>query len=61
MDWTSISHFLHMDGHGAYVWTVYGMMVVLIIVEIFGLRSRRHKAVTRLTREARATRDTREL
>ena len=60
MQWESLTHFFNMGGHGFYVWTAYSMMVVLAAVEIFGLRSRRIKAVTRLTREARAVRDTRE-
>ena len=41
MDWSSFSHFLHMDGHGAYVWAAYGMCVLLLVIELFGLRSRR--------------------
>lgn len=61
MDWTSLTHFLHMDGHGAYVWAAYGMCLVLIVVELFGLRNRRSKAAQRLTREARALRSTREI
>ncbi len=59
MDWSSFSHFLHMDGHGAYVWAAYGMCVLLLVIELFGLRSRRAKAAQRLTREARALRSTR--
>lgn len=60
MDWNSISHLLHMDGHGVYVWTVYGVAVLLAAAEIFGLRKRRAKAMTSLVREARAMRETRE-
>lgn len=61
MDWSSFSHFLHMDGHGAYVWAAYGMCVLLLVIELFGLRSRRAKAAQRLTREARALHSTREI
>lgn len=61
MDWSSFSHFLHMDGHGTYVWAAYGMCVLLLVIELFGLRSRRAKAAQRLTREARALRSTREI
>lgn len=61
MNWTSLTHFLHMDGHGAYVWAAYGMLVVLLVIELFGLRSRRSKAAQRLIREARALRSTREI
>lgn len=61
MDWTSLTHFLHMDGHGAYVWAAYGMMVLLLLIELFGLRNRRAKAAQRLTREARTLRSTREI
>ena len=61
MDWSSFSHFLHMDGHGAYVWSAYGMCALLLVIELFGLRNRRAKAAQRLTREARALRSTREI
>ena len=33
MDWTSITHFLHMDGHGFYVWSAYGMATFLVIAD----------------------------
>ncbi len=60
MDWNSISHFLYMDGHGFYVWSAYAMMLFLCVAEIFSLKSRRAKAVNRLTHEARAVRAARE-
>lgn len=34
MDWSSFSHFLHMDGHGAYVWAAYGMCALLLVIEL---------------------------
>ena len=39
MDWTSLTHFLHMDGHGAYVWAAYGMMVLLLLIELYGIET----------------------
>lgn len=59
MQWTSVSDFFLMGGHGFFVWGAYAMAVGLAVVEIFCLRARRAKAVTRLTREARAVRDSR--
>lgn len=43
MDWTSITHFLDMDGHGFYVWSAYGMAMFLVIAESF-MHVRRRKA-----------------
>lgn len=60
MDWDSFAHFIHMDGHGFYVWMAYGVTLLAVIIEIFSLKSRRAKAVNRLTREARAVRAARE-
>ncbi|MBO5658585.1 MAG: heme exporter protein CcmD [Duodenibacillus sp.] len=61
MEWTSFSHFLHMDGHGFYVWTAYGMLTLMVVSELISLGRRRVKAVNRLAREARANRAKREL
>ena len=60
MLWTSLSQFLDMGGHGFYVWSAYLMTAFVIVVELFCLKSRRARAVSRLTREARAVRATRE-
>ena len=57
MDWSSFSHFLHMDGHGAYVWAAYGMCVLLLVIELFGLRSRRAKAAVRVKSDLLTTID----
>ena len=61
MDWNSISHFLYMDGQTDFM---YGVLtsddVILCVAEIFSLKSRRAKAVNRLTHEARAVRAARE-
>ena len=48
MDWTSITHFLHMDGHGFYVWSAYG----LATFECFMHVRRRKAALDRVKKEA---------
>ncbi|HBC69509.1 MAG TPA: heme exporter protein CcmD [Sutterella sp.] len=58
MDFSSIAEFFHMNGHGFYVWSAYGMLVFLVLCEILTLRKRRVKIINRLIREARAVRDT---
>ncbi len=58
MGFTSFSDFLQMNGHGFYVWSAYGMLVFLIACEVLMIRKRRVKIINRLTREARAVRDT---
>ncbi len=60
MEWTSISHFFDMDGHGFYVWCAYLVTALAVVIELLSLRSRRARAVNRLTREARAVRAARE-
>ena len=60
MDWDSFAHFIHMDGHGFYVWMAYSVTLIAVILEIFCLKSRRAKAVNRLTRESRSVRAARE-
>ncbi len=52
MDWTSITHFLDMDGHGFYVWSAYGMATFLVIVESFMHVRRRKAALDRVKKEA---------
>lgn len=52
MDWSSITHFLHMDGHGFYVWSAYGMAVFLVICESFFLSRRRSSAADKVRKEA---------
>lgn len=59
--WDTVTQFLHMDGHGFYVWSVYAIALGLVVLEIVLLRKRRLAAVNRLSREARALRSVREL
>ena len=61
MNWTSLSEFIHMNGHGYYVWCAYGALLAGVVYEIFPLRARRAKICTRLAREARAAKSTLEM
>ncbi len=61
MNWTSLSEFIHMNGHGYYVWCSYGALLAGIVYEIFSLRARRAKICARLAREARAAKSTLEI
>ena len=61
MNWTSLSEFIHMNGHGYYVWCAYGALLAGVVYEIFTLRARRAKICTRLDREARAAKSTLEM
>jgi heme exporter protein D len=45
MNWGSLGNFLAMGGYAGYVWSAYGVTVVLIVVEVFALRARRRTAV----------------
>lgn len=54
MDWTSITHFLDMDGHGFYVWSAYGMAMFLVIAESFMHVRRRKAALGRVKKKRRA-------
>jgi heme exporter protein CcmD len=58
MDFSAVGEFFHMNGHGFYVWSAYGMLAFLVFCEIVTLRKRRVKIINRLTSEARAVRDT---
>ncbi len=53
MSWDSVVEFFRMGGHGYYVWSAYGFVVLGIIFEIFSLRARRRAICQRLMREAR--------
>ena len=52
MDWTSITHFLHMAGQGFYVWSAYGMARFFVSAESFMHVSRRKAALERVKKEA---------
>ena len=40
MNWNSVGEFINMGGYGFYVWGSYGMVAVVLALEIFQLRSR---------------------
>lgn len=53
MNWTSFSEFLTMNGHGFYVWSAYGALLIGGVAELISLKRRRGAILTRLRREAR--------
>ncbi len=61
MNWTSLSEFITMGGHGYYVWCSYGAFAAAVVYELFSLASRRRRICARLTREARAVKSTLEM
>ena len=52
MNWGSWDNFLRMGGYGFFVWGSYGMAMAILVVEVWQLKARRHRAVTELQREA---------
>ncbi len=52
MQWSSISEFLTMGGHGYYVWCAYGMAVLLLVVETVTLAMGRQAAKAAVKKEA---------
>lgn len=61
MNWSSFSEFVHMNGHGYYVWMSYGALICAVVYELWSLVSRRRRICARLSREARATKSTLEI
>lgn len=61
MNWTSFSEFIHMNGHGYYVWWAYGALLVGVVYELVSLAGRRRKICNRVIREARASRSAMEM
>ncbi|MDO5531710.1 heme exporter protein CcmD [Sutterella sp.] len=53
-NWNSFADFIHMNGHGYYVWCAYGAFVLGVAWELFSLVKRRRAICRRITREARA-------
>ncbi len=41
MVWNSVSEFVAMGGYGVYVWGAYAVTVVLLLIEVLQLRSKR--------------------
>lgn len=61
MNWTSLSEFITMGGHGYYIWCSYGALAAGVIYELWTLVARRRKICARLAREARAAKSTLEI
>ncbi len=61
MSWDAVMDFFLMDDQGYYVWWAYGVLVAMVVYEIFALRARRAKICRRLYREARAVKSTLEM
>lgn len=53
MIWESFSDFIHMSGHGYYVWSAYAMVTFGIVAELYFLIMRRRRICQRLMREIR--------
>jgi len=45
-----IAEFLHMGGHGFYIWGSYGAALFLMVIEVFWVSKRRNKAKKELER-----------
>ena len=56
MNWGSPSEFFAMGGHGLYVWGSFGVLALLILIEILVVKKRRKDSVQRFKRlnQARA-------
>lgn len=50
----SIAEFFSMGGFGFFIWTSFGIALLLIIIEVLMLKSHRHTVVKRLQRVIRA-------
>ena len=50
MQFQSLREFLLMGGHGAYVWTAYGLTVLVMLALIWGPLARRRQALERIAR-----------
>ena len=53
-NWNSFAEFIHMNGHGYYVWCAYGALTAGVIYELWSLITRRRAICRRIMREARA-------
>ncbi|MFP4146157.1 MAG: heme exporter protein CcmD [Halorhodospira sp.] len=51
--WDSIGDFLAMGGHAAYVWSAFGMVALVLLIEIALVIRRRHQVQARIHRHAR--------
>ena len=46
MNWGSLDNFLAMGGYGLYVWGSYGVTLLCIVAELWGLSRRARRALT---------------
>ena len=51
MNWTSLDHFLHMGGYGAYVWPAYALALAGMLAEPVAAASRHARTLRRLRAE----------
>jgi heme exporter protein D len=42
-----VSEFFLMDGHGAYVWSAYGITLAVLIINVWLVRAKRRSALAR--------------
>ena len=54
MNWGTPSEFFAMGGHGLYVWGSFGVLALLILIEILVVKKRRKDSVQRLKRLSQA-------
>jgi heme exporter protein D len=52
--WNSPAEFFAMGGYALYVWSSFGVCVLIMVLEPIALNARRKKIVQRLQREIRA-------
>ncbi len=52
MIWKSFDEFAHMGGYGLYVWGSYAVTLALMLIEAFGVRQRRRRALQTARQEA---------
>lgn len=50
MNFETLNDFIHMGGHGPYVWTSYGVGLVVIIYNVIAPMVRRKEVIKRLNR-----------
>jgi heme exporter protein D len=51
MQWHSVSEFLDMGGYALYVWSSFGISALVVIAEIWQVRTRRRDILRNLSHE----------
>ncbi len=54
MNWENPSQFFAMGGHGPYIWASFGLLVLLILIEVLVVKKRRKDLIHRLKRLTKA-------